>query len=127
MLDRTEAVTLNLVGLALDAASLRQQAIATNIANATTANYRPLRVSFEDQLDAARQSLNLGQPVSAGSLADVKPVQLRDLPRQDGDGTASLDMETAKLAENAVHYQALLKGLSKHMAIMSTVISEGKR
>ena len=49
MTDGIEAVTRSALALALDAASLRQQAIATNIANANVIDYVPQRVSFEAQ------------------------------------------------------------------------------
>ena len=42
MTDGIEAVTRSALALALDAASLRQQAIATNIANANAVGYVPL-------------------------------------------------------------------------------------
>jgi flagellar basal-body rod protein FlgB len=32
-----------------------------------------------------------------------------------------------KLAQNAVHYQSLLKALDKHLAIMSAAVNEGRR
>ena len=57
MTDGIEAVTRSALALALDAASLRQQAIATNIANANAIGYVPQRVSFEEQLVDARRGM----------------------------------------------------------------------
>jgi flagellar basal-body rod protein FlgB len=118
---------MQLVSMALDAASLRQQAIAANIANASTPGYRPLRVSFEDQLDFARQQLGSGSPVAPGALAGVRPQLVQGEPQAEGSGSTGLDVQTAELAQNAIQYQALLKGLSHHFSIMSTIINEGKR
>ena len=42
----TEAVTNSLMKFALDGAAMRHQAIAANIANATTRGYAPVRVDF---------------------------------------------------------------------------------
>jgi len=41
-----EGTTAAVVTLALDAATMRQQAIAANIANVNTPGYRPVRVRF---------------------------------------------------------------------------------
>ncbi|MFC4161853.1 hypothetical protein [Chitinimonas lacunae] len=123
MIERNEAVTVSLVRLALDAASLRHQAIATNIANAGNAEHRPLRVSFEEQLDAARRELNSRGRVGTGSLSGVTPRLIGDA----APGERPLDLETANMAQNTMQYQALLKGLSKYMSIVSAAINEGKR
>ncbi|WP_137939831.1 flagellar basal body protein [Chitinivorax sp. B] len=125
MIEKTHPITVNLVSMALDAASMRHQAISMNIANATNPNYRPVRVSFEDQLTAAREALQAGQTVDSRNLFGVSPKMIND-PTLTG-GQASLDIQTAELAKNTLHYQALLKGLSKHLSIVSTVINEGKR
>jgi flagellar basal body rod protein FlgB len=38
-----------------------------------------------------------------------------------------LDVEVAGMAQNAAHYQALLKAVSKYQAILSAAVSDGKR
>jgi flagellar basal-body rod protein FlgB len=125
MTNLTEAVTVDLVRLALDAASMRQQAIANNIANANTAGYVPARVSFESQLDAVRRTLQQNDRLSADMLYGIRPV----IEREQAAGTqgVAIDMEAVKMTENATHYQALLKALSKHFSIMGTAINNGKR
>jgi flagellar basal-body rod protein FlgB len=45
----------------------------------------------------------------------------------DVAGPVQLDMEVARMAQNAVHYQALLKGIEKQYAILSTAIADGKK
>ncbi|MBB5020310.1 flagellar basal-body rod protein FlgB [Chitinivorax tropicus] len=125
MIDKPHPITVNLVSMALDAASMRHQVLSMNIANSTNPSYRPARVSFEDQLAAARDALQAGQAIDNRALFGVSPKMISDLSLTGGQ--ASLDMQTAELAKNTLHYQALLKGLSKHLSIMSTVINEGKR
>lgn len=127
MFGSTEAVTMNLTTLALDAASMRHLALANNIANANTAGYAPASVNFEQQLGAARAALAEGRPLQTSMLRGVQPVLLRSAPAAEPDRTAALDAEVAAMAENTVHYQALLKGLNKHLSILSAAISEGKR
>jgi len=127
MIDKTEAVTTSMLKLALDAASLNHQAIANNIANVNTPGYAPARVNFEAQLDSIRQTLSEGGRVQANMLSGIQPVMERAQPLPAGDHTANLDMETAQLAENTVHYEALLKVTGMRMSLVNAAINEGKR
>jgi flagellar basal-body rod protein FlgB len=128
MTEGLEAITTAALGLALDAASLRQQAIAANIANADTAGYVPLRVSFEAQLEDARRAMESHGFLDAASLADVEPTVESVEPDASGlPPKIMLDVEVAEMARNAVHYQALLKGLSRHYAVLSAAVSDGKK
>ena len=127
MTDGIEAVTRSALSLALDAASLRQQAIATNIANADTAGYVPQHVNFEAQLVDARRSLRESGRVDPLALGSVRP---RIEPAGDGGGPSAkvrLDVQAADMVRNAVHYQALAKGLARHYAILSTAVSDGRK
>ena len=114
-----ESNVVTLVRLALDAASLRHQAIANNIANASSSLYAPLKVNFEEQLGFARSGLG-----AAGVPNHVKPF----IEPEGGPVTGvRLDMEMVKLAQNTVHYQSLLRALDKRGSILSAAISEGRR
>lgn len=128
MTEGIEAITTAALGLALDAAALRHQAISANIANVETEGYVPLRVSFEDQLEDARQSLDSRGRLDASSLSGVQP-KLESLAATSlGVPTKiMLDVEVADMTANAVQYQALIKGLSKHYAILSAAVTDGKK
>lgn len=122
-----EALTTATLALALDAASLRHKAIASNIANVDTQAYVPVRVSFEDQLESLRASLERTGSAAPAGLAEVRP---RLAPALDAAGqpeTIQLDAEVARLAENTVRYQALLKGLNRHFALLNMAINEGRK
>jgi flagellar basal-body rod protein FlgB len=126
MVSIIDSSTSALLSLALDAAGMRQQAIAHNIANANTPGYQRISVSFESRLDALRDGRgNLGTP-SLASLADFRPSFEYAAPLEAGS-SVSLDQEMAQLSENTLHHQALLKALSKHLSLMSVAINEGKR
>jgi flagellar basal-body rod protein FlgB len=119
----TEAVTAGLMRMALDGAALRHQAIATNIANATTPGHRPVQVNFEANIAQARQRMEAGESPAAVRAELAPTAQVAD----DGDPAVSIDMQAADLAQNVVHYQALLKGYGKRMSILAMAINEGKR
>jgi flagellar basal-body rod protein FlgB len=127
MIEKAESVTNSMLKLALNAASLNHQAIANNIANINTIGYAPVRVNFEEQLDNIRQTLEQGGRVKPDMLSGIQPVFERSQPFGDGDRTTTLDMETAKLAENTVHYEALLKVMGIRMSMVGAAINEGKR
>jgi len=128
MINEIESVTVNLAKLALDAASMRHQAIANNIANANSSGYAPLAVNFDEQLENLRTSLQSRQSIAPEMLQGIKPFIEEQQTLLGGGATkVMLDMEVAKLSQNVVHYQALLRGLSKSMSIVSVAINEGKR
>lgn len=125
MIDGIEAVTTSALALALDAASLRQQAIAANIANANAVGYTRRQVSFEDQLGEARRSLAGDGSIDRLALAAVHP---RIEAAAGADGVPlQLDVEVSQLAQNGVQYQALIKGLNRHLSILNSAVSDGRR
>lgn len=122
MVSLIDSSTTGLLSLALDAAGMRQQAIAQNIANANTPGYQRLAVSFESRLAELSRSTG-GAPPSLASLGDFRPAF-----ELAGNGEpVALDMEVAALSENTLHQQALLKALNKHFALLGSAINEGKR
>ncbi|HWH82082.1 MAG TPA: flagellar basal body protein [Burkholderiaceae bacterium] len=125
MSNTAEAVTSTLMKLALDGASLRHQAIAANIANAGSPGYAPVRVDFEQRLRQARERIESGE--APNSVAADASATIENEPRGAAVSPGSIDLQTAQLAQNVVHYQALARGWSKRMAILSTAINEGKR
>lgn len=117
-------VTGAVLKVALDAASLRQTVGANNIANANTPGYVPLRVSFEDALRLAMQS---GHASSAGMSLPEPRVVADPSGSFVGGASVRIDEEAALLTTNAIHYQALLRGVRGQMDILQTAANDGKR
>ena len=85
----------------LDVTVLRQEAIASNLSNLETPNYKRLDVapSFEAQLGRAVQSRDAAQ------IAGLKPSLAVDLSAVSGRGdgnTVTLESEMLKLNQNTV-------------------------
>ena len=87
MTEGLEAVTLSSLSLALDAAALRHQVVANNIANAEAEGYAPMRVKFSESMEDARRVLNEGRRLNAqhivawaGEGAALEPVMQAGLP-----------------------------------------------
>jgi flagellar basal-body rod protein FlgB len=129
MKDGIEAMTMASLSLALDAAAQRHRIVAHNIANADVEGFVPMQATFSESMEEARRTLNEGRRLSPAQLVAWADEGMRLEPRTDGGlpGRVQLDSEVAQMAQNAVHYQALLKGLNRHMAVMASAVSEGKR
>ena len=106
-----------LIGKALDGLSARYAATAENIANANSAGYRPLRVTFEEALRSA----------AASGPAAVGAVQARvEQAPFTAAGEMRLDLELATASETAMRYAALLDLLGRQIQLSRTVIRGGQ-
>ena len=134
-----------LVNKALDYRSLRQDMIASNIANQDTPFYRPRDIEFTqtlalqeaDILDNAKaKRLHMAQTNSSHLSLDHSTVAkipyrpdmfFRDghLARNDGN-SVDLDIETTELGKNSVIYQALTTAYKKHKGLLNYAIEAGK-
>jgi flagellar basal-body rod protein FlgB len=122
-----DSPTSALVRLALDAASMRHLTLSNNIANVDSPGYAPQRVNFEDQLAQVRALLASGRSAGTADFASVQPFVEQGAPRGSAAATQMLDQEMTKVAQNTLHYQALLRASSRYGSILSTAINEGKR
>ncbi|HEX8232318.1 MAG TPA: hypothetical protein VF559_03095 [Caulobacteraceae bacterium] len=100
---------------ALDGLSLRATATAQNIANAGTASYRPVRVSFEDALArAAAQGTSAVTTLRAGALEEPLQQDLR------------IDLELATANATAARYSAVAEVLGRQLQIDALAVSGGR-
>jgi len=120
MIDRLEGLGTAMAKLALDAAALRHQAIAQNIANLHSPGYVPLGVSFDAQLEALKRG-------GTGSMRPGAPELVPLLDRAPGPRPQDADMEMVALSENTIHYQALIKGIGTQLATLGAAISGGNK
>ena len=114
-----EPITQHLVSSALDAAALRHQAIALNIANANVPGARPVRVAFEQLL------ADLPARLASGGSVDTAEVPAALLTV--GAGEIAVDEEMAALSSNSLHYHALTRALSRHLGILALAVQDGRR
>lgn len=127
MVARVENLSTASVGFALDAATLRHQAIASNIANVNTEGYVPQKLSFASQIEQMQVFFDKDRRAGAASLSEPRLVLSPSLDAQGQPTKVELDMEVAAMAQNSVHYQSLIKGLSRHYAILASAVSDGKK
>ena len=107
--------TQQLLEAAMRGSWQRQTALTNNIANADTPGYSPEEVRFESALRAA---------VADGQSPAEAPFPVERDPAQAGPNGAgvSVDEESAKLAENALDYQALEQVLSTRNNILKAAM-----
>jgi flagellar basal-body rod protein FlgB len=122
-----ESITTAALSAAFDAASRRQALTAANIANAGTDGYLPLRLSFEAELADAQAALREQGVLDIPGLESLR--RLADLASEPVEGAASvqLDAEMVELARNSAHFQALVQGVSRHLALLALAAADGRK
>ncbi len=123
---------INIQARALNAAALRQDVLANNIANVETPNYKRKDVVFEDILNDHLSHYNFemsttddkhfaigmsnGYVVSAPSSTQM---------RLDGNNV-NPDFEMAELAKNQIKYNAMVNAVSSQIKRLKSAIRGGK-
>ncbi len=123
---------------ALDAAWVRNEVIAQNIANVDTPGYKKSTVAFEEFLEDAldkggfkgfttdKRHIQIG----GGSLKNARIKILKEhknlSTRLDGNNV-DIESEMASLAKNSIRYNTLVKSISGSYQSLKSVISEGRR
>lgn len=106
---------------ALGAASLRQRALAHNVANISTPGFKRARVEFEEQLAQALQ--NGGDP---NSISPQVVEETQTVGRPDGNNV-DIELEMTQMASNQIWYAALTRQLSDQFNRLRMVIHDGRR
>ncbi|GAA0365012.1 flagellar basal body rod protein FlgB [Bacillus horti] len=122
---------------AMNAATLTQKTISSNIANVDTPNYKAKEVAFQSELKKAMDSQahlrahkTNEQHISFSTEAQqtIQPkirVQTNTLFNHNGNNV-DLDYEMAQLAKNQLYYDAVKERLNGHLNSLRTVITEGR-
>lgn len=120
---------------ALDAASLRQQVISNNIANASSPNFKSQAVAFEDELKKAMdakgseekfygdlRAVSLDEGDDDGFvIGSTKPEQVRAKVFNTGQAV-DMNKEMVNIAQNQIHYNMLADKLGGFMGAVNSVI-----
>ncbi len=128
---------LGLLERSIDAAWLRNEVIAENIANVDTPGYKRKTVAFEEYLNGALDKSAAGGSRTGGKSLplganpkDLKITVLEDASnttmRIDGNNV-DIDTEMAEMAKNTIKYNTLIQSLSAEFRKLKHVISEGRR
>lgn len=111
-LDRT---SIPLLAKALDAYTLRQRAIADNIANSETPGFRRREVRFEEELRRAlggirgRRTKPGHLPVGSSKAEEVRPKLVRS------DDNVDVELEMVRLTKNYLKYISAIEVLKRRL------------
>lgn len=131
-----------LASQALDYRAMRQDLIASNLANIDTPYYRSRDISFDQTLLREKQRI-MGDKNSELKLAKTDGAHLdplsnesldravlffRDghLARNDGN-SVDLDVETSEMSKNSIMYNALVGAMKKNSGILRNAIDTAGR
>ncbi|MGN0431659.1 MAG: flagellar basal body rod protein FlgB [Lachnospiraceae bacterium] len=120
---------INVLDKAADAAWLRNDAIANNIANATTPGYKRQDVAFESELKKAlgrsSNTANMDQRVAAVRTDQLRAKTYTDIDgysyRLDGNNV-DIETENVMLVENQLKYQGLLDSITQEFNNLKMVM-----
>ena len=126
---------INVLDKAADASWMRNEAIANNIANATTPGYKRQDVAFETELKKALRTAKYGGARDSRDTLDkvVANVDHRKLdarPYTDNSGysyrldgnNVDPDAEGVYLAENQLWYQGLMQSINDEFTNLKMVM-----
>ena len=123
-----ERVQYDILKNALDASSMRQQAISGNIANVNTPGYKVNKVAFESLLEKAQGGSGLNKTnekhFGIQNVSDVKAQVGKNTTTsvQDNGNNVDIDYEMAEMAANSLYYQSLISQLNSKYSMFRTVI-----
>lgn len=122
---------INVLDRAADAAWLRNDAIANNIANVDTPGYKRQDISFESELERAlgrRRYLSMDAKVARLTKTELKPRTYTDHAnfsyRMDGNNV-DIDTENVMLASNQIRYNGIITGIQSEFTNLTTAMRSG--
>lgn len=119
---------INVLGKAADAAWIRNDLIANNIANYDTPGFKRQDIDFEDALKQALMSAD-------GTSMDKRVANIRkgaldvdaytdygDYSYRLDENNVDVDTEQVQLAENQIRYQALIDSINKDFSNLKSAM-----
>ena len=136
MLNKIEGKTI-VLEKALDAAWMKNEVIANNIANVNTPGFKKSYVRFEDQMASAASEFQLGSTQKDAKFLpignDTRSVESAEIMqesftsvRKDGNNV-DVDVEMAELAKNTIKFNAIISQISRQFSSLRNAINEGRR
>ncbi len=112
---------------ALDAASLRQQVIANNMAHVNDPNYRGQQVAFEDNMRDALQKWFHSDDPDEQAEGESEAVSLEPTVEASPNSKVDMNQEMANMAKNQILYNALTQKISGYFGSLKYVIDNSGR
>ncbi|MFW5962076.1 MAG: flagellar basal body rod protein FlgB [bacterium] len=126
--------TINLLSTGLDGSWKRQEALANNVSNINTPNYKRQDVNFKDILKKQMQTtkkltINTTKkkhiPLSNSNDPNFKISQNRSIKYRNDSNNVDVDVEMAEVAKNNIYYSTLINQVSARFNMIGNVIRKG--
>lgn len=123
---------------AMDAASLRNEVIANNIANVETPGFKKSEVIFSEKIKKVLQNTNnhgklvITNPrhisINTGTISEVNPeiCTITNTSYRNDGNNVDIDVEMAESAKNKIYYDALSQSISNEIRLLRLAITEGE-
>lgn len=125
---------INLLSQGLDGALSRQKALASNVANVDTPNYKRQDVDFISILKKEREgksSLPLKNTDSSHVVdnklerSNLSISSLKNTSYRNDKNNVDIDVEMAEVAKNALYFNTLSRQITDQFSMLKNVISKG--
>jgi flagellar basal-body rod protein FlgB len=117
----------------LDLRQLQHSVTAANLANANTPGFKAKVVEFDQLLEqvmsgsAPLQTTDARHvAVSGGSAAHPQFTELEAAPWSVDGNSVLAERESARLNANALMYEAVSRGLDRHLQLLKFAVSDGR-
>jgi flagellar basal-body rod protein FlgB len=119
----------------LEAAALRQEVIANNIANVETPGFKKSIVAFENVLQTTLKKQRFSRLMlkthdnhlpGLTRLPEPKIITVANTGMRNDFNNVDIDQEMAQLAKNSIYFQALAEQLNRQFTGLKNVISGGR-
>jgi flagellar basal-body rod protein FlgB len=113
---------LDLIEAGIRAESHRQRAVANNIANLETPEYRRIDVKFEELLAQALASSGNVE------LSEIQPqiYQPKQTPVKSNGNDVSLEVEIGEMVKNSLRYKTYIRLLNKKRRQIELAMNTGR-
>ncbi|TLS36627.1 flagellar basal body rod protein FlgB [Pseudalkalibacillus caeni] len=119
---------------AINASSLRQKTITSNIANVDTPNYKAKKVSFQEELENVTNSFksfktnpkHVAFSTESPSTGHLKVETNKNTLHKSNGNNVDMDYEMAELAKNQLWYNALIDRTNGKFNNLKMVLNEGR-
>jgi flagellar basal-body rod protein FlgB len=125
--------TINTLQQSLNYASVKNQTISSNIANAETPDYKAKDVVFKDVLNkelsssiTAKRTNSRHLPFENDAQSAYQVVTRNDTTYNHNGNNVDIDKEMSELAQNQIYYQSLVERLNGKFNSLQTVIKGGR-
>ncbi len=108
----------------ITATNIRHRVLSSNIANVDTPGYRAKEIDFRRALEGASAELKATAPghIQAGPAGGAGSVRAEETHSWGDRNNVELDIEVAKMTENALLYQTGVRLLSTKMRMIRNAV-----